>query len=47
MERTGGEPDVIHYDKKTNESVFMDCAAESPKERRSVCYDHEALEARK
>jgi hypothetical protein len=47
MENTGGEPDVTGYDKKTGEYIFMDCAAESPKERRSVCYDHEALEKRK
>ena len=47
MERTGGEPDVVAYDKKTNEFIFMDCAAESPKERRSLCYDHEALNTRK
>ena len=47
MEKTDGEPDVIGYDKNTNEFLFCDCAAESPKARRSVCYDHEALEARK
>ncbi len=47
MEITGGEPDVVGYDKKTNEFIFYDCSAESPKERRSVCYDGEALEARK
>lgn len=47
MERTGGEPDVIGEDKKTGEFIFYDCSAESPKGRRSVCYDHEALEARK
>ncbi|NHA04302.1 DUF4256 domain-containing protein [Mucilaginibacter sp. HC2] len=47
MEITGGEPDVVDYDKKTGEYIFYDCAAESPKGRRSVCYDHEALEARK
>jgi hypothetical protein len=47
MERTGGEPDVIGHDKKTGEYIFYDCSAESPKGRRSVCYDHEALEARK
>lgn len=47
MEETGGEPDVVGYDKKTNEYVFFDCAAESPKGRRSVCYDREAHEARK
>jgi len=47
MEITGGEPDVVAYDKNTGEYVFFDCVAESPKGRRSVCYDHEALEARK
>jgi len=47
MENTGGEPDVVGYDKKTGEYVFYDCAAESPKDRRSLCYDHEALERRK
>jgi len=47
MERTEGEPDVIGFDKKTNEYLFVDCSAESPKGRRSVCYDHEALEKRK
>jgi hypothetical protein len=47
MERTGGEPDVIDLDKKSGELIFVDCAAESPKGRRSICYDHEALEARK
>jgi hypothetical protein len=47
MERTGGEPDVIGYDKKTDEYIFYDCSEESPKGRRSVCYDREALEARK
>ncbi len=47
MEATGGEPDVVGFDKKTGEYVFYDCAAESPKERRSLCYDHEALEKRK
>ena len=47
MERTGGEPDVVGHDKKTSEYIFYDCSAESPKGRRSVCYDHEALEARK
>ncbi|MFY7838856.1 MAG: DUF4256 domain-containing protein [Lacibacter sp.] len=47
MEQTGGEPDVIGYDKKTGEYLFCDCSAETPKERRSICYDHEALEARK
>src|SRR2546421_8160291 len=47
MERTGGEPDVISHDKGTGEYIFYDCSAESPKGRRSVCYDREALEARK
>ncbi len=47
MERTGGEPDVVGHDKNTGEYIFYDCAAESPKGRRSVCYDREALEARK
>jgi hypothetical protein len=47
MERTGGEPDVVGHHKKTGELVFYDCSAESPKGRRSVCYDHEALESRK
>src|SRR6185503_6617589 len=47
MERTGGEPDVIGHDKKTGEYIFYDCSAESPKGRRSVCYDQEALESRK
>jgi hypothetical protein len=47
MERTGGEPDVIGQDKKTGEYIFFDCSAESPKGRRSACYDREALEARK
>ena len=47
MEITGGEPDVVSFDKKTGEYIFYDCSAESPKDRRSVCYDHEALEARK
>ncbi len=47
MERTGGEPDVVGYDKKTGEFVFHDCSAESPKGRRSVCYDQDALESRK
>ena len=47
MEITGGEPDVVAYDENTGEYVFYDCVAESPKGRRSVCYDHEALEARK
>ena len=47
MEATGGEPDVVGYDKDTDEYIFYDCSAESPKGRRSVCYDREALEARK
>ncbi len=47
MERTGGEPDVVAMDKKTGEYVFYDCSAESPQGRRSLCYDREALEARK
>ncbi|MDP2386350.1 MAG: DUF4256 domain-containing protein [Bacteroidota bacterium] len=47
MEETGGEPDVVAYDKKTGEYIFYDCSAESPKERRSFCYDEEALESRK
>jgi hypothetical protein len=47
MERTEGEPDVIGYDAKTDEYIFFDCSPESPKGRRSVCYDHEALEKRK
>lgn len=47
MERTGGEPDVVGLDKKTGEFIFYDCSAESPKGRRSVCYDLKALEARK
>jgi hypothetical protein len=47
MEETGGEPDVVGYDKKTGEYIFYDCSAESPKGRRSVCYDPEALESRK
>jgi len=47
MERTGGEPDVVDYDKKKDEYIFYDCAAESPKERRSLCYDREALNSRK
>src|SRR5918993_777458 len=47
MERTGGEPDMVGHDKTTGEYVFYDCSAESPKGRRSVCYDREALEARK
>jgi hypothetical protein len=47
MERTGGEPDVVGHDKKTGEYVFYDCSAESPKGRRSLCYDREGLESRK
>ncbi|MGN6492883.1 MAG: DUF4256 domain-containing protein [Agriterribacter sp.] len=47
MEETGGEPDVVGFDKKAGEYIFFDCAAESPKGRRSVCYDHPALESRK
>ena len=47
MERTGGEPDVVGQDIETSEYVFYDCSAESPKSRRSVCYDREALESRK
>ena len=47
METTGGEPDVVGFDKKTGEYVFYDCSAESPKGRRSLCYDREALAARK
>ncbi len=47
MERTGGEPDVVGHDEKTGEYIFYDCAIESPKGRRSLCYDREALEARK
>src|SRR4051812_9625548 len=47
MEETGGEPDVVGFDEKTGEYIFYDCAQESPKGRRSICYDHEALESRK
>jgi len=47
MERTGGEPDVVGYDEQTDEYIFFDCSPESPKGRRSVCYDREALESRK
>lgn len=47
MEETGGEPDVVGLDKKTGEYIFYDCSAESPKNRRSLCYDHSALESRK
>lgn len=47
MEKTGGEPDVVGHDEKTNEYIFYDCSAESPKGRRSLCYDREALDSRK
>lgn len=47
MERTGGEPDIVEYDNKADEFIFYDCSPESPKGRRSVCYDQEALESRK
>jgi hypothetical protein len=47
MERTGGEPDVVGHDKKTGEYIFYDCSAETPKSRRSFCYDREALDSRK
>jgi hypothetical protein len=47
METSGGEPDVVGHEKKTGEYVFYDCSAQSPKGRRSLCYDHEALESRK
>src|SRR5437868_11223939 len=47
MERSGGEPDVVGHDKKTGEYIFYDCSEESPKGRRSICYDREALESRK
>lgn len=47
MEKSGGEPDVVAYDDNTNEYIYFDCSPESPKGRRSVCYDREALEARK
>lgn len=47
MEETGGEPDVVDFDEKSGEYIFIDCAAESPKERRSFCYDRDALEKRK
>lgn len=47
MERTGGEPDVVGHDKEKGEYIFYDCSAESPKGRRSVCYDREGLESRK
>ncbi|MGH9517859.1 MAG: DUF4256 domain-containing protein [Terriglobales bacterium] len=47
MERTGGEPDVVGQDKRTGDYIFYDCSAESPKDRRSLCYDREALDSRK
>ena len=47
MERTGGEPDVVGHDKKSGEYIFYDCSVESPKDRRSACYDREALDSRK
>jgi hypothetical protein len=47
MERTGGEPDVVGHDKKAGEYIFYDCSAESPKDRRSFCYDRAALDSRK
>jgi hypothetical protein len=47
MERTGGEPDVVGYDKRTGEYMIFDCSTETPKERRNVCYDREALDSRK
>lgn len=47
MEKTEGEPDIVDYDKNTNEFIFFDCVAESPKARRSLCYDRQALDARK
>jgi len=47
MDRTGGEPDVVGYDKETGEFIFVDCSAESPVGRRSLCYDRDALESRK
>jgi hypothetical protein len=47
MERTGGEPDVVGFDRKAGEYLFYDCSAESPKDRRSLCYDRQALESRK
>ena len=47
MDRTGGEPDVVGFDKTTGEYIFYDCSAESPKERRSLCYDRDAWESRK
>lgn len=47
MERTGGEPDVVDYDKKTGQFIFYDCSAESPEDRRNICFNREALESRK
>jgi hypothetical protein len=47
MERTGGEPDVVSYDKKTGEYIFYDCSVESPKDRRNLCYDRKALDSRR
>jgi len=47
MEKTGGEPDVIGFDKKTNAFIFCDCSAETPKDRRSICYDRKAMNSRK
>lgn len=47
MEKTGGEPDVVNYDKNTGAYIFYDCSSESPKERRSLCYDRKALDSRK
>ena len=47
MERTGGEPDVVGHDERTGEYIFYDCSPESPKDRRSICYDREALQSRK
>ncbi len=47
MEKTGGEPDVVAFDKKSGEYTFVDCCSESPKDRRSICYDQKALESRK
>src|ERR1700712_3885800 len=47
MQRTGGEPDVVGHDKKTGEYIFYDCSPESPKDRRSLCYDRKALDSRK
>jgi len=47
MERTGGEPDVVGHDEKKGEYIFVDCSAESPRGRRSICYDREALDSRK